>query len=172
MDAEQRIAEIECLERIFAVPDTRPLSPSDLSAANRHNVSSTNEKFKGGTGKKSDPARQANRARTVQSAFPAASAWNPYISRVLSEKQIQEESSQSLLLQETRLPADDFNGVALGQCAKQALIVPRRKCRLKQRARIYFWHTPEGPSFPRMKGGRILQSMWHVSIRSGLIRMD
>jgi len=35
MDAEQTIAEIEWLERIFAVPDTRPLSPSDLSAANR-----------------------------------------------------------------------------------------------------------------------------------------
>ena len=32
MDAEQTIAEIECLERIFAVPDTRPLSTSDLSA--------------------------------------------------------------------------------------------------------------------------------------------
>jgi hypothetical protein len=35
MDVEQTIAEIECLERIFAVPDTRPLGPSDLSAANR-----------------------------------------------------------------------------------------------------------------------------------------
>ena len=35
MDAEQRIAEIEWLERIFAVPDARPLSPSDLAAANR-----------------------------------------------------------------------------------------------------------------------------------------
>jgi len=35
MDAEQTIAEIEWLERIFAVPDTRPLSASDLSAANR-----------------------------------------------------------------------------------------------------------------------------------------
>jgi hypothetical protein len=35
MDAEQTIAEIECLERIFAVPDTRPLSATDLSAANR-----------------------------------------------------------------------------------------------------------------------------------------
>jgi len=35
MDAEQTIAEIESLERIFAEPDTRPLSPSDLSAANR-----------------------------------------------------------------------------------------------------------------------------------------
>jgi hypothetical protein len=35
MDAEQTIAEIECLERILALPDTRPLSPSDLSAANR-----------------------------------------------------------------------------------------------------------------------------------------
>jgi hypothetical protein len=35
MDAEQTIAEIEWLERIFAMPDTRPLSPSDLSAANR-----------------------------------------------------------------------------------------------------------------------------------------
>jgi hypothetical protein len=35
MDTEQTIAEIEWLERILAVPDTRPLSPSDLSAANR-----------------------------------------------------------------------------------------------------------------------------------------
>jgi hypothetical protein len=35
MDVEQRIAEIEWLERIFAVPDSRPMSPSDLAAANR-----------------------------------------------------------------------------------------------------------------------------------------
>jgi hypothetical protein len=35
MDTEQTIAEIERLERIFAAPDTRPLSPSDLAAANR-----------------------------------------------------------------------------------------------------------------------------------------
>jgi len=35
MDAEQTIAEIESLERIFAVPDPRPLSASDLAAANR-----------------------------------------------------------------------------------------------------------------------------------------
>jgi hypothetical protein len=35
MDVEQTIAEIESLERIFAVPDTRPLSASDLSAVNR-----------------------------------------------------------------------------------------------------------------------------------------
>jgi len=35
MDAEQTIAEVERLERIFALPDTRPLSPSDLAAANR-----------------------------------------------------------------------------------------------------------------------------------------
>jgi hypothetical protein len=35
MDAEQTIVEIECLERIFAEPDTRPLSASDLAAANR-----------------------------------------------------------------------------------------------------------------------------------------
>jgi hypothetical protein len=35
MDAGQSIAEIELLERIFAVPDTRPLSASDLSAVNR-----------------------------------------------------------------------------------------------------------------------------------------
>jgi len=35
MDIEQTIAEIERLERIFAVLDTRPLSPSDLAAANR-----------------------------------------------------------------------------------------------------------------------------------------
>lgn len=35
MDTEQTIAEIEWLERIFAAPDTRPLTASDLSAANR-----------------------------------------------------------------------------------------------------------------------------------------
>ena len=35
MDAEQTIAEIEWLEHIFAVPDNRPLSLSDLSAVNR-----------------------------------------------------------------------------------------------------------------------------------------
>jgi hypothetical protein len=35
MDTERSIAEIEWLERVFAVPDTRPLSASDLSAANR-----------------------------------------------------------------------------------------------------------------------------------------
>jgi hypothetical protein len=35
MKAEQTIAEIERLGRIFAAPDTRPLSPSDISAANR-----------------------------------------------------------------------------------------------------------------------------------------
>ena len=35
MDAEQTIVEIEWLERNFAVPDTRPLTASDLAAANR-----------------------------------------------------------------------------------------------------------------------------------------
>ena len=35
MDAEHTIAEIEWLERIFAEPDTRPLSLTDLAAANR-----------------------------------------------------------------------------------------------------------------------------------------
>jgi hypothetical protein len=35
MDAEQTISEIECLKGIYAVPDPRPLSPSDLAAANR-----------------------------------------------------------------------------------------------------------------------------------------
>jgi hypothetical protein len=35
MATAQTIAEIEWLERIFTVPDTRPLSPSDLAAANR-----------------------------------------------------------------------------------------------------------------------------------------
>jgi hypothetical protein len=35
MDAEQTIAEIEWLERVYAVPDIRPLSASDISAANR-----------------------------------------------------------------------------------------------------------------------------------------
>ncbi len=37
MDVEKTIAEIERLERIFAVPDTRPLNMSDVAAANcRH----------------------------------------------------------------------------------------------------------------------------------------
>jgi hypothetical protein len=35
MDVERTIAEIEWLERTFVMPDPRPLSPSDLSAANR-----------------------------------------------------------------------------------------------------------------------------------------
>jgi len=35
MDAEHTIAEIERLERMFAVPDPRPLNASDLTAANR-----------------------------------------------------------------------------------------------------------------------------------------
>ena len=35
MDAEQTVAEIKWLERIFVVPDTRPLSARDLAAANR-----------------------------------------------------------------------------------------------------------------------------------------
>jgi hypothetical protein len=35
MDAEQTIAEIEQLERLFAVQDSRPLRPSDFAAANR-----------------------------------------------------------------------------------------------------------------------------------------
>ena len=35
MDAEQIIAEIEWLERIFAVPYTRPPSASDFAAANQ-----------------------------------------------------------------------------------------------------------------------------------------
>jgi hypothetical protein len=35
MDTEQTIREIESLERIFAVPDTRPLKSNDLFAANR-----------------------------------------------------------------------------------------------------------------------------------------
>jgi hypothetical protein len=35
MDPEQTIEQIEHLERILALPDTRPLGPSDLSAANR-----------------------------------------------------------------------------------------------------------------------------------------
>ena len=35
MDVEQIIGDIERLERMLAVPDTRPLSSSDISAANR-----------------------------------------------------------------------------------------------------------------------------------------
>jgi len=35
MDAEQTIAEIEWLERLLEAPDKRPLSLTDLAAANR-----------------------------------------------------------------------------------------------------------------------------------------
>jgi hypothetical protein len=35
MDAERTIADIESLERIYAVPDTRPMSANDLWAMNR-----------------------------------------------------------------------------------------------------------------------------------------
>jgi hypothetical protein len=35
MDAEKTIAEIELLERIHALPDTRPFSAADREAANR-----------------------------------------------------------------------------------------------------------------------------------------
>lgn len=35
MDAERTITEIEWLERISVLPDTRPLSSSDVAAANR-----------------------------------------------------------------------------------------------------------------------------------------
>ena len=38
MDLERTIAGIEWLERIFLLPDTRPLSASDLAAANRRHV--------------------------------------------------------------------------------------------------------------------------------------
>ena len=43
MDGEHTIAEIEWLEHIFAVPDTRPMSASDLAAANqRHDEKNAN----------------------------------------------------------------------------------------------------------------------------------
>ena len=35
MDVERIIGEIERLESLFSAPDTRPLTPNDLSAANR-----------------------------------------------------------------------------------------------------------------------------------------
>ena len=35
MDAERTIAEIELLERIFALQDKRPISARDVEAANR-----------------------------------------------------------------------------------------------------------------------------------------
>jgi hypothetical protein len=35
MDPEKHIAEIEWLERVFAIPDTRPSLASDREAANR-----------------------------------------------------------------------------------------------------------------------------------------
>jgi hypothetical protein len=46
MEAEQTIGEIEWLERIFAAPDTRPLSASDLSAVNRRHDKSVEEQLK------------------------------------------------------------------------------------------------------------------------------
>jgi hypothetical protein len=39
MDAEKTIAEIQWLEELFEAPDIRPLTPSDISAANqRHDA--------------------------------------------------------------------------------------------------------------------------------------
>lgn len=35
MDTEQIIAEIEKMERLFTLPDNRPLTAGDVSAANR-----------------------------------------------------------------------------------------------------------------------------------------
>jgi hypothetical protein len=35
MDAERTIAEIETLERIFGLPDSRPLQPADIAVINR-----------------------------------------------------------------------------------------------------------------------------------------
>jgi hypothetical protein len=35
MDVEQTITEVEWLERVYGVPDPRPLNASDISAANR-----------------------------------------------------------------------------------------------------------------------------------------
>ncbi len=40
MEPERTIADIEVLERLLALPDTRPLQPSDIAAANlRHDQS-------------------------------------------------------------------------------------------------------------------------------------
>jgi hypothetical protein len=35
MEVERIISQVELLERIFAVPDNRPLSAQDIAAANR-----------------------------------------------------------------------------------------------------------------------------------------
>jgi hypothetical protein len=35
MDIEQTISDIERLERMYVVPDTRPMTATDISAANR-----------------------------------------------------------------------------------------------------------------------------------------
>src|ERR1019366_10570441 len=110
---------------------------------------------------RSTPPRHTSRARAGGDGLQSAIDATDLPSRIISP-----------LLQETRLPADNSSGIALGHARNKGLIVHRRKCRLKQLARIDCWHTPEGPSFPRMKGYRILQSIWHVLLRSGLIRMD
>jgi len=48
MDTEKIIAEIEQLERIFAMPDTRPFKLADLEAANQKHdeVNAENPWFK------------------------------------------------------------------------------------------------------------------------------
>jgi hypothetical protein len=58
MDTEQTIAEIERLERIFVVPDTRPLNASDLWAANRRHD------------------ERSSRSCSINSASPLR-AWSP-----------------------------------------------------------------------------------------------
>jgi hypothetical protein len=68
MEAEQIIAEIEWLERIFGVPDTRPLSASDLSAVNRRHDDMHARGFGSGSGMGFAAAREHVTAHAVLSA--------------------------------------------------------------------------------------------------------
>jgi hypothetical protein len=74
MDGEQTIAEIELLERIFAVPDTRPLSARDLAAANRRHdekqPAALGSGSGSGMGSAAEPSRQSSDwARLKASAY-------------------------------------------------------------------------------------------------------
>jgi len=84
MDAEQTIAEIERLERIFAVPDARPLSPSDLTAANRkHDEMLSHSRgfvFGNGTGFAAEVKPKAGIRFRASAAFPVECQYQQGIS--------------------------------------------------------------------------------------------
>ena len=55
MDVERIIDEVEQLQEMFEAPDIRPLSASDISAANRNTIKAMEERGLISPGKGRDP---------------------------------------------------------------------------------------------------------------------